>query len=190
MQTIPQVLSLGSDVPPDLRYDNVIPAEGLLTQYSHHGSKLQHKWTVLHYSAYKGVWDWIILLLVIYTAIFTPYTAAFLLNNKVDAQPTITIVNTTSECLAAAAIAIAIAIAIASLPHSLTRSRSPLDLASAANESALVTPESVYGDDPFVVVDLIVDTCFIIDIIINFRTTFINDADEVGAQSCSSNLPD
>ena len=39
----------------------------------------------------------------------------------------------------------------------------------------------MYGDDPFVVVDLIVDTCFIIDIIINFRTTFISDADEVGA---------
>ena len=26
------------------------------------------------------MWDWIILLLVIYTAIFTPYVAAFLLN--------------------------------------------------------------------------------------------------------------
>ena len=96
MQAVPQVLSLGSDVPADLRYDNTIPTEGLLTQYSQHGSKL-HKWTVLHYSAYKGVWDWIILLLVIYTAIFTPYTAAFLLNNKVDAQPTVTIVNITSE---------------------------------------------------------------------------------------------
>ena len=34
----------------------------------------------------KAIWDWIILLLVIYTAIFTPYTAAFLLNNKVNAQ--------------------------------------------------------------------------------------------------------
>lgn len=97
---IVQVLSLGSDVPADLRYESTVPAEGLLMQYSQHGgSKLQHKWTVLHYSAYKGIWDWIILLLVIYTAIFTPYTAAFLLNNKVDAQPTVTIVNSTSECL-------------------------------------------------------------------------------------------
>lgn len=26
------------------------------------------------------MWDWIVLLLVIYTAIFTPYVAAFLLN--------------------------------------------------------------------------------------------------------------
>ena len=39
-----------------------------------------HKWTILHYSPFKAVWDWIVLLLVIYTAIFTPYVAAFLLN--------------------------------------------------------------------------------------------------------------
>jgi hypothetical protein len=47
-----------------------------------------HKWTILHYSPFKAVWDWIILLLVMYTAIFTPYVAAFLLNepnfNKPD----------------------------------------------------------------------------------------------------------
>jgi hypothetical protein len=38
-----------------------------------------HHCTVLHYSPFKAVWDWIILLLVIYTAVFTPYVAAFLL---------------------------------------------------------------------------------------------------------------
>merc|ERR550532_3106458 len=39
-----------------------------------------HKWTVLHYSPFKALWDWVILFLVIYTAVFTPYVAAFLLN--------------------------------------------------------------------------------------------------------------
>lgn len=48
-----------------------------------------------------------------------------------------------------------------------------------ANESSVLTPESVYGDDPLVVVDLVVDIMFIVDIIINFRTTFISTADEV-----------
>ena len=38
-----------------------------------------HRWTILHYSPFKAVWDWIILILVMYTAIFTPYVAAFLL---------------------------------------------------------------------------------------------------------------
>ena len=28
---------------------------------------------ILHYSPFKGVWDWVILLLVLYTAVFTPY---------------------------------------------------------------------------------------------------------------------
>ena len=40
-----------------------------------------HKFTILHYSPFKAVWDWFILLLVVYTAIFTPYSAAFLLKN-------------------------------------------------------------------------------------------------------------
>ena len=161
----PQVLSLGSDVPPDLRYDTTIPAEGLLLQYSQHGNRLKHKWTILHYSAYKGIWDWIILLLVIYTAIFTPYTAAFLLNNKVDAQPTITIVNSTSESFPVQ-IHVMHLTAVSSIK-------------TLANESVIITQESVYGDDPLVVVDLVVDIMFIIDIIINFRTTFISESDEV-----------
>lgn len=41
-----------------------------------------HRWTILHYSPFKAVWDWLILILVIYTAIFTPYAAAFLLNEE------------------------------------------------------------------------------------------------------------
>uniref|UniRef100_A0A1I8FFZ0 G_PROTEIN_RECEP_F1_2 domain-containing protein n=1 Tax=Macrostomum lignano TaxID=282301 RepID=A0A1I8FFZ0_9PLAT len=40
-----------------------------------------HRCTILHYSPFKAVWDWLILILVIYTAIFTPYVAAFLLND-------------------------------------------------------------------------------------------------------------
>lgn len=59
-----QVLSLGADVLPEYKLQ----------------SPRIHKWTVLHYSPFKAVWDWIILLLVMYTAIFTPYVAAFLLN--------------------------------------------------------------------------------------------------------------
>lgn len=38
---------------------------------------------------------------------------------------------------------------------------------------------SGYGDDPLVVVDLIVDIMFIVDIIINFRTTYVSATDEV-----------
>lgn len=59
-----QVLSLGADVLPEYKLQ----------------SPRIHKWTILHYSPFKAVWDWIILLLVMYTAIFTPYVAAFLLN--------------------------------------------------------------------------------------------------------------
>ncbi|PNF39564.1 Potassium voltage-gated channel subfamily H member 7, partial [Cryptotermes secundus] len=62
-----------------------------------------------------------------YTAIFTPYVAAFLLNE----------------------------------PDFSTRK------------------SKKYGDDPIVIIDLIVDVTFIVDILINFRTTYVNSNDEV-----------
>ncbi|XP_035526817.1 LOW QUALITY PROTEIN: potassium voltage-gated channel subfamily H member 7-like [Morone saxatilis] len=89
------------------------------------------KWTILHYSPFKAVWDWVILLLVIYTAIFTPYSATFLLSEQ--------------------------------------------------EEAAMQT--CGYSCSPLNVVDLIVDIMFIDDIIINFRTTYVNSNDEVVSQS-------
>uniref|UniRef100_A0A8C2GTT6 Voltage-gated inwardly rectifying potassium channel KCNH2 n=1 Tax=Cyprinus carpio TaxID=7962 RepID=A0A8C2GTT6_CYPCA len=110
-EKVTQVLSLGADVLPEYKLQ----------------TPRIHKWTVLHYSPFKAVWDWLILLLVIYTAILTPYSAAFLLNGDQDISGQ----NCTYSC-------------------------SPLN-----------------------VVDLIVDIMFIIDIIINFRTTYVNANDEV-----------
>uniref|UniRef100_A0A7E4VA71 Cyclic nucleotide-binding domain-containing protein n=1 Tax=Panagrellus redivivus TaxID=6233 RepID=A0A7E4VA71_PANRE len=104
-----KVLSLGADVLPD---------------YKLQPARINHC-TILHYSPFKAVWDWIVLLLVLYTAIFTPYSAAFLLGEKNE--------------------------------HQYTR--------------------RIY--DPLEIVDLMVDLMFIIDIIINFRTTYMNENDEV-----------
>nr|CAD7256744.1 unnamed protein product [Timema shepardi] len=106
-----KVLSLGADVLPEYKLQ----------------SPRIHKWTILHYSPFKAVWDWIILLLVMYTAIFTPYVAAFLLNEP--------------------------------------------NFNPKRNKK--------YGDDPIVIIDLIVDVTFIVDILINFRTTYVNSNDEV-----------
>ncbi|BES94440.1 Hypothetical protein NTJ_07250 [Nesidiocoris tenuis] len=108
-----KVLSLGADVLPEYKLQ----------------SPRIEKWTVLHYSPFKAVWDWIILLLVMYTAIFTPYVAAFLLNE----------------------------------PDYNTKKSNKTN----------------YMDDPLVIIDLIVDVTFIIDIGINFRTTYVNKNDEV-----------
>ncbi|XP_071040311.1 voltage-gated inwardly rectifying potassium channel KCNH6 isoform X4 [Parasteatoda tepidariorum] len=108
-EKVAQVLSLGADVLPEYKLQK----------------PTVHKWTILHYSPFKAVWDWIILLLVMYTAIFTPYVAAFLLSEEKDKR------------------------------------------------------NKKYGDDPIVVIDLLVDVMFIIDILINFRTTYVNSNDEV-----------
>ncbi|XP_076293386.1 potassium voltage-gated channel seizure isoform X14 [Lasioglossum baleicum] len=110
-EKVAQVLSLGNDILPEYKLQS--PRIG--------------KWTILHYSPFKAVWDWVILLLVLYTALFTPYVAAFVLsdpeyNSKKDKK---------------------------------------------------------YSDDPIVIIDFIVDVTFIVDIIINFRTTFVNSNEEV-----------
>ncbi|CAH1107560.1 unnamed protein product [Psylliodes chrysocephalus] len=105
------VLSLGADVLPEYKLQN----------------PRIHNYTILHYSPFKAVWDWIILILVIYTAIFTPYVAAFLLGEP--------------------------------------------DFNNRKNKK--------YSEDPIVIIDLIVDVTFIVDILINFRTTYVTGNDEV-----------
>ena len=109
-----QVLSLGADV---------------LPEYKLQAPRI-HKWTILHYSPFKAMWDWLILLLVIYTAVFTPYSAAFLLNEVEEERR--------RTC--------------------------------------------GYTCNPLNVVDLAVDVMFIVDILINFRTTYVNHNDEVVSQ--------
>ncbi|KAJ0062331.1 hypothetical protein NL108_007534, partial [Boleophthalmus pectinirostris] len=108
---VTQVLSLGADVLPEYKLQ----------------TPRIHRWTILHYSPFKAVWDWLILLLVIYTAIFTPYSAAFLLNDIEEQKR--------REC--------------------------------------------GYSCSPLNVVDLMVDIMFIVDILINFRTTYVNSNEEV-----------
>uniref|UniRef100_A0A8C4NA05 Cyclic nucleotide-binding domain-containing protein n=1 Tax=Eptatretus burgeri TaxID=7764 RepID=A0A8C4NA05_EPTBU len=109
---VTQVLSLGADVLPEYKLQ----------------TPRIHRWTILHYSPFKAVWDWLILLLVIYTAIFTPFSAAFLLNDP---------------------------------------------------QTAWHRKHCTYACDPLSIVDLLVDIMFIIDILINFRTTYVNANDEV-----------
>jgi hypothetical protein len=81
-----KVLSLGTDVLPEYKFDSGDVHNPLNQSFSQQNTA-QQKWTILHYSPFKAIWDWIILLLVIYTAIFTPYSAAFLLNDRSSIGP-------------------------------------------------------------------------------------------------------
>lgn len=100
--------------------------------------KFHQKFIILHYSPFKAVWDWIVLLLVVYTAIFTPFTVAFLLNDN--------------------------------------EKRAKLNQHAATR---LFKKQQLAGADPFVMLDLIVDIMFLIDIFINLRTTFVSKQGDV-----------
>ncbi|ESO09753.1 hypothetical protein HELRODRAFT_117121 [Helobdella robusta] len=111
------VLSLGDEVqPPDRKLQKVAKMSRL---------------TVLHYSPFKAAWDWLILVLVLYTAVCTPYVAAFLLDKK------------------------------------------------QAHSSLSSDGNNINSNDWLAVADAAVDVMFIIDILINFRTTFVDDQGEV-----------
>jgi len=102
-----------------------------------------------HYSPFKAVWDWITLLLVLYTAVVTPFMAAFMLTHKNDDQ------HDTS-----------------SLNWSTTAGPSP----TAAPGAKSLTPSA---SDPLPIIDMFVDIMFIADILINFRTTYLHNGEVV-----------
>ena len=53
---------------------------GSFHQTTVHTSVRPRRCVIKHQSPVKATWDWIILILVIYTAVITPFVAAFLLN--------------------------------------------------------------------------------------------------------------
>uniref|UniRef100_A0A1I8ITY1 Cyclic nucleotide-binding domain-containing protein n=1 Tax=Macrostomum lignano TaxID=282301 RepID=A0A1I8ITY1_9PLAT len=99
-ETVAHVLSLGSG-------HRLHPHEHEQHRQRHSNGSRQCESIILHYSPFKAAWDWLVLLLVLYTA------------NSIDYR------------------------------------------------------------DPMSIVDAVVDVMFIIDIFINFRTTYVNSNDEV-----------
>ena len=46
------------------------------------GSKTDMKGIIFHYGLFKIVWDWFVLVLVLYTAIEVPFVVAFILRDE------------------------------------------------------------------------------------------------------------
>ncbi|CAF1577265.1 unnamed protein product, partial [Didymodactylos carnosus] len=57
---------------------SIAQALGANPNFQKRARKLGQQFIILHYSPFKAVWDWIIILLVLYTGIITPYTISFL----------------------------------------------------------------------------------------------------------------
>lgn len=130
------------------------------------------------------------MVLVIYTAIFTPYVTAFLLNETDYSSE-----NTNSGTSNAAGGTsytneggplhnshvnpIMDSNAIGYDPSILNKDLSNTDLAIMPTKDSTFTFASSIGVGPLAIIDLIVDIMFIIDILINFRTTYVNKNDQV-----------
>jgi len=128
--------------------DSGAEQSNLLTDEQQSGARVHTRriphFIILHYSPFKAVWDWITLLLVLYTAIFTPYAAAFLLGEGITRrQPTTGV----------------------GLPPS-NGSRPGAAAAAGVTDSVSL--------HPLFVIDIFVDIMFITDIVINFRTTYVD----------------
>jgi hypothetical protein len=134
------------------------------------------RFTLLHYSPFKAAWDWLILVLVIYTAIFTPYVTAFILNDF--DSPTYTNgfrgTDDLNELNRNRLLEHKTALADTS-DSSLIKSETS---GSAADNSGRWSVSS-FNFGPMTVIDLLVDIMFVVDIVINFRTTYVNKNDQI-----------
>ncbi|TGZ64139.1 hypothetical protein CRM22_006521 [Opisthorchis felineus] len=97
-----------------------------------------HKFTLKHYSMFKAIWDWIILVMIIYTAIATPFVTVFLTNKYSNKYSQIT--------------------------------------SSRMNQT---TEKTDVDNFHLLGIEILVDIMFLVDILINFRTTYVNKNDEV-----------
>ena len=149
------------------------------------------RFTLLHYSPIKAAWDWIILLLVIYTAIFTPYVTAFLLNEFDSSASSVGGMGMTNDYFAKFAHPVDEDLTAADPATVLNGVNDPITLLSSnlnsvnfieSNSKTKSTKYSffnTFNHGPLAFIDLIVDIMFIIDILINFRTTYINKNDQL-----------
>ncbi|CAH8560545.1 unnamed protein product [Schistosoma turkestanicum] len=141
-------------------------------------SPRMHKFTLKHYSVFKAVWDWIILALIIYTAIFTPYVTVFLMNTGNKYAKLISPGNITTTTLTTITVDI-----------NRTQNKSSINNNSDISiihhtdhpPSSMISSSPTSQGAPTLLstVDILVDIMFIIDILINFRTTYVNKNDEV-----------
>ena len=117
-----------------------------------HGHRVP-RFIIPHYSPFKAVWDWITLLLVLYTAVVTPFMAAFMLSDKDDDDDDVAYENMTS-------------------------SPAPSLSSSSPQWSSTIDPRSL-TPSALSIIDMFVDIMFIADILINFRTTYLHNGEVV-----------
>lgn len=147
------------------------------------------KFTILHYSPFKAAWDWLILVLVIYTAIFTPYVTAFLLHGTSESSAS---VSDSQASLVDGKLSVASTAIDLFDPDRLIDAATIDDVIMSSelaflsdHASQLPTKKKKYTfantirNGPMGIIDLIVDIMFIIDILINFRTTYVNKHEQV-----------
>jgi hypothetical protein len=136
------------------------------------------RFTILHYSAFRAAWDWLILILVIYTAIFTPYVTSFLLNANDTTLPAFGSVKIGKSPLDEFKYD---KLAEFSLLDPDLLDQHHFDIKTKTKK--FVLSPNLYTSGPLAIIDLVVDVAFIIDIIINFRTTYVSKNDQIVAQS-------
>ena len=118
---------------------------------------------IFHYSPFKMGWDWVTLILVLYTAVFTPFMAAFtikLSSNKGSVQPILVLSNVSTPRLG----------------HYLPDLPDTTNITVGAIHGKTPTPISSPTSSPDAgwmdflnAVEIFVDIMFVADIIINFR---------------------
>ena len=117
---------------------------------------------VLHYSPFKSAWDWLILLLVLYVAVVVPYMAAFRSSEQFPGQATPQNATNYSDYQTMPQNA-------SNFSDFQTTPQTPPQNTTTFSDFLIRTLLS----DKFVICDMVVDFLFMVDILVNFRTTYL-----------------
>ena len=128
-----QMMSLNADVLPQYRQEAPKTPPHIL----------------LHYCAFKALWDWIILCLTFYTAIMVPYNVAF--KNKTSEDVSLLVIDS---------------VIIQLISWNSLKKQKKKESEINCNELCVCAAK-------------IVDVIFFIDIVLNFHTTFVGPGGEV-----------
>lgn len=118
-----------------------------------------------HYGAFKTCWDWLILVATVYVAVVVPYSACFgeMQNHGASSQQHYTVVLGLND---------------SSLNDLGNDTVGPW----LGSSSPAPAPEPQADSNRTIISDVIVEAMFIIDIGLNFRTTYVNKKGEVVAK--------
>ncbi|CAG0892853.1 unnamed protein product [Darwinula stevensoni] len=170
---------------------NLLHSAAPLPEYKTAAVK-KSKFILSHYGVFKTCWDWFVLVATLYVAVVVPYNAAFIDDDDTLCSDVFPIENRSADCNETWPAESGFDTdkeggggegeEEANVAIMEEREEGRIGLPCNDSRNASCDHHSSLGDQPdrpSLVTDVVVEILFIVDIILNFRTTYVNKKGEV-----------